>query len=136
MSDYISHPDHYCEGRRYEPKDVIRDWGLNYNLGCAVKYISRAGRKDDILMDLKKARQYLEFEIEALEEEATGTHGLAAYYYAKDENADMAAEVVAGKKNKLKDYISAGCVIYHDPGCKYKATMDELSEILKGEKEE
>lgn len=67
--DKVAHPSHYVEGRKYEPKDVIRDWGLNYNLGCVVKYVSRAGRKDDILQDLKKARQYLSFEIEALEEE-------------------------------------------------------------------
>ena len=67
--DVISHPSHYTEGRKYEPKDVIRDWGLNFNLGCVVKYISRAGRKDDILQDLEKARQYLDFEIEAVKEE-------------------------------------------------------------------
>ena len=69
MSDIIQHPSHYTEGRKYEPKDVIRDWGLNFNLGSAVKYISRAGRKDDILIDLRKARQFLDFEIEALEGE-------------------------------------------------------------------
>jgi hypothetical protein len=63
------HPSHYTAGRKYEPKDVIRDWGLNFNLGSAVKYISRAGRKDDILADLNKAKQFLEFEITALEEE-------------------------------------------------------------------
>ena len=67
--DMVAHPAHYVEGRKYEPKDVIRDWGLNYNLGCVVKYISRAGRKNDILEDLQKARQYLTFEIGALEEE-------------------------------------------------------------------
>lgn len=69
-NDIISHPAHYCHGR-YEPKDVIRDWHLNFNLGNVVKYIARAGHKDDILQDLKKARQYLDFEIEALEEENT-----------------------------------------------------------------
>ena len=69
MSDIIRHPSHYTEGRKYEPKDVIRDWGLNFNLGSAVKYISRAGRKDDKLIDLRKARQFLDFEIEALEGE-------------------------------------------------------------------
>lgn len=69
MSDIIKHPSHYTEGRKYEPKDVIRDWGLNFNLGSAVKYISRAGRKDDKLIDLRKARQFLDFEIEALEGE-------------------------------------------------------------------
>jgi hypothetical protein len=67
--DIIGHPNHYCEGRKFEPKDVIRDWNLNFNLGNAVKYISRNGRKDgnSALQDLKKARQYLDFEIEYLE---------------------------------------------------------------------
>lgn len=67
MSNNILHPDHYCDGRSYEPKDVIRDWDLNFNLGNVVKYISRAGRKDNVLDDLRKAKTYLEFEIEHLE---------------------------------------------------------------------
>lgn len=67
--DVVSRPAHYAEGRKYEPKDVIRDWGLNFNLGSAVKYISRAGRKDDILQDLEKAREFLGFEIAAIKEE-------------------------------------------------------------------
>ncbi len=67
--DPIQHPSHYTEGRQYEPRKVIRDWGLNFNLGSAVKYLSRAGRKDDILQDLKKAKQFIEFEIEAIEEQ-------------------------------------------------------------------
>lgn len=70
MKDNITHPAHYCEGRIYEPKDVIRNWGLNFNLGSAVKYISRAGRKDDIIQDLQKAKQFIEFEIEALTRES------------------------------------------------------------------
>lgn len=68
-NDIVSHPSHYVDGRKYEPKDVIRDWDLNFNLGSAVKYISRAGRKDDALVDLEKAKQFLEFEIEALRNE-------------------------------------------------------------------
>lgn len=69
MFDAVRNPQHYVEGRKYEPKDVIRDWGLNFNLGNAVKYISRAGRKSDIIEDLKKAQQYIQFEIDALEAE-------------------------------------------------------------------
>lgn len=67
--DVVHHPSHYTEGRKYEPRKVIRDWGLNFNLGSAVKYIARAGRKDDILQDLSKAKQFIEFEIEAITEE-------------------------------------------------------------------
>lgn len=64
--DIISHPSHYCEGRKYEPKDVIADWDLDFFLGSAVKYIARAGRKpgNSKEQDLRKAIQYLKFEIE------------------------------------------------------------------------
>lgn len=70
MGDLIKQPAHYCEGRKYEPKDVIRDWDLNFNLGNAVKYISRNGRKEgnSVLHDLMKARQYLDFEIEFIKQ--------------------------------------------------------------------
>lgn len=67
--DPISHPAHYTEGRKHEPKDVIRDWGLNFNLGSAVKYLSRAGRKGAMINDLEKAKTFIQFEIEALAEE-------------------------------------------------------------------
>lgn len=69
MSDVIKHPSHYTDGRKYEPKDVIRDWGLNFNIGSAVKYLSRAGRKDDIVQDLRKAQEFIQFEIDAINEE-------------------------------------------------------------------
>ena len=69
MSDNIKHPSHYVEGRKYEPKDVIRDWRLNFNVGSAVKYLSRAGRKNDIVEDLKKAQEFIQFEIDAIEAE-------------------------------------------------------------------
>lgn len=66
--DTINCPSHYCEGRKYEPIDIINDWDLNFNLGNVVKYISRAGRKDNIIQDLKKASFYLNWEINKLEE--------------------------------------------------------------------
>lgn len=66
--DAVSRPSHYTEGRKYEPRKVIHDWGLNFNLGNAVKYISRAGRKGDAVEDLRKAIQYIEFEIGEMEE--------------------------------------------------------------------
>lgn len=47
MSNAIN-PEHYNR-LNPQPKDVIRAWGLNFNLGSAVKYISRAGHKDDIV---------------------------------------------------------------------------------------
>lgn len=67
VNDVFRRPDYYCEGRQYEPKDVIMDWNLNWNLGNVIKYVSRAGRKGDALTDLKKAEAYLSFEIDRLE---------------------------------------------------------------------
>lgn len=73
MFDPVLRPSHYSEGRQFETIDVITDWELNYRLGNAVKYISRAGRKDPskTVEDLKKAQWYLAREIEALEAERT-----------------------------------------------------------------
>ena len=64
--EMINHPQHYNMGK-YEAIDVIEDWKLNFNLGNTVKYISRAGHKDNIIQDLKKASWYLNREIERLE---------------------------------------------------------------------
>ena len=64
--EMINHPQHYNMGK-YEAIDVIEDWKLNFNLGNTVKYISRAGHKDNIIQDLKKSLWYLNREIERLE---------------------------------------------------------------------
>ncbi len=73
MTEYddIKCPSHYCFSE-IEPRKAIRDWGLNFNLGSAVKYIVRAGRKDDAVKDLEKAKQFIDFEIEALLNEDKG----------------------------------------------------------------
>ena len=64
--DSVSNPSHYTEGREHEPIEVIEDWKLGFCLGNAVKYISRAGRKNDAIEDLEKAVWYLQHEIENL----------------------------------------------------------------------
>ena len=58
-------PQHYNRGF-IEPWDYIRDKGLNYHLGNAIKYISRAGFKSNATKteDLKKAIHYLENELQ------------------------------------------------------------------------
>lgn len=66
--DPVSIPSHYAAGRKYEPRKVISDWGLNFNLGNGVKYISRADREGDAIQDLEKAIQYIQFELEELKE--------------------------------------------------------------------
>lgn len=68
-SDPVSHPSHYTDGR-IEVIDFIQDKGLNFCRGNIVKYVARAGKKGDKakeIEDLKKARQYCDFEINRLE---------------------------------------------------------------------
>ena len=66
----VNHPTHYTSGK-IEVWDYIKDQNLNYFLGNAVKYISRAGKKDKskYVEDLKKAIVYLEKEIKNYEED-------------------------------------------------------------------
>ena len=56
-------PTYYTRGT-IETWDFIRDQGLNYHLGNAVKYICRAGFKDSKADDLRKAIHYLENELQ------------------------------------------------------------------------
>lgn len=67
MSDNVNHPKHYNTGK-IEVIDYIEDKNLGFNLGNAVKYISRAGFKDPskTLEDLEKASWYVAREIERL----------------------------------------------------------------------
>lgn len=59
--DPVEHPDHYTWLPGVECIAVVAHFP--FNLGAAIKYIWRAGRKGDALEDLRKARQCLDFEI-------------------------------------------------------------------------
>lgn len=69
MDEKVNHPPHYGGDVVYEAIKVISAWGLGFNLGNAAKYICRAGKKpgQDALLDLRKARFYLNHEIARLE---------------------------------------------------------------------
>ena len=63
-AETVNHPAHYGgENNPYEAIKVIEAWMLNFNLGNAIKYISRVGKKANDLEDLKKAKWYIEREI-------------------------------------------------------------------------
>jgi hypothetical protein len=59
----VDHPAHYQSGG-LEAIDVIEAFDLNFNLGNVIKYVLRAGRKDDTTEDLQKAAWYLRRELE------------------------------------------------------------------------
>ena len=61
-------PSHY-QGTT-QPIDLINAQNLNFNLGNVVKYVCRAGKKqgENILTDLEKAKDYINFEIERVKQ--------------------------------------------------------------------
>jgi len=60
----LSGPTYYKRGS-IQVWDFIRDQGLNFHLGNAIKYICRAGYKDSKVEDLKKVIHYLQNELES-----------------------------------------------------------------------
>lgn len=69
--EMVNHPSHYNSGK-IETIEAIEDWGFGqgFNLGNAIKYISRANHKKDYIEDLKKAKWYVEREIQRIEKNA------------------------------------------------------------------
>lgn len=65
--DAIDHPAHYTSHPSgIEPIQITRH--ESFTRGNAIKYLMRAGRKDpDPRTDLRKARRYIDFELEDLE---------------------------------------------------------------------
>lgn len=68
-NDPVNSPAHYTDGK-IEVIEFIEDKKLGFCLGNAVKYISRAGKKDPAkeIEDLKKAVWYINRRIKELEE--------------------------------------------------------------------
>ena len=68
MKEAVDHPSHYQSGEldedgtsKYEAIKIIEALGLDFHLGNVVKYISRAGKKsENVLEDMRKAKWYLD----------------------------------------------------------------------------
>ena len=67
-------PSHY-QGT-IQPSDLVNAQHLNFNLGNVVKYVCRAGKKqgENILSDLEKAKNYINYEIERVRNEEKNEH--------------------------------------------------------------
>jgi len=62
INDPVDHPSHYTSHPSgVECIDVTEHY--NFNVGNCIKYVWRAGLKNDAIEDLKKARWYLDREI-------------------------------------------------------------------------
>ena len=60
---------HYEGNGQYDVIDIINDYRLNFCRGNILKYVIRAGRKEDELGDLLRAKDYLERELERIRQE-------------------------------------------------------------------
>lgn len=58
-------PSHY-KRLTPEPIEVVEQWGLDYHLGSALKYLSRAGHKKDEIQDLEKCIWFIQRKIQKL----------------------------------------------------------------------
>ena len=71
MSDSVNHPSHYTSGGietidYMEAKATPEEFRGHLRL-TALKYLSRAGLKNDTLEDLKKASWYIQYLIDFIE---------------------------------------------------------------------
>jgi hypothetical protein len=67
--ELVNHPKHYGgKDNPYEAIKVIEAWDLGFCLGNTIKYISRAGKKDETIQELEKALWYLKREIKNLKD--------------------------------------------------------------------
>lgn len=73
MYEKIESPTHY-DGEKMSVIDITSAFNCNFNVGNILKYVLRAGKKpgEGHLEDLKKAKQYLEFEIKRVSPSTTG----------------------------------------------------------------
>lgn len=71
-NDPVNHPSHYTSHPSgVECVDIAEHY--NFNVGNTIKYLWRAGLKGDEIEDLKKARWYLDREIERRTKSQTPT---------------------------------------------------------------
>lgn len=74
MNNKINHPSYYNSGS-IETIEIIKNqgWTEGFCLGNAIKYITRAGKKNAFtkIEDLEKAKWYLSYYIDFLKNEDT-----------------------------------------------------------------
>ena len=68
VKEIVNHPKHYNEHPSGIECITIVEW-FNFNIGNALKYLWRAGLKNNLVDDLKKALWYVQREIERITNE-------------------------------------------------------------------
>lgn len=107
-NDSVKHPTHYTSHPSgIECIEVLRY--MNFYMGSATKYIWRLGLKEDSLKDLKKAVNFLNYEIESIKNRSTFLNIVSKYFH----------KIIFFKKR---------LIIINPFGCTY--TIDELIKTI------
>jgi hypothetical protein len=121
MEKIVEHPQWYTSVNGIECKDINGE--LNYNLGCAVKYIWRAGEKDDKVLDYKKAIQYLRFEAERM------SNKLYFFYKNNQVNDILINKLFNSNMELYKKYIIT-CLIKANNSFRKKKYLKIIWEVI------
>lgn len=78
MTDNVSAPGHYTR-LNPEPLAVLGSWNLPYCRSQALKYVARAGHKNDEKEDIQKAIFYLRAELAKLNGDTEAFEALAGF---------------------------------------------------------
>ena len=64
----IETPKYYDGANGYTAREVVENFDLNYNLGTAITYLLRAGKKagNPMVQDIRKAINHLHFELDRI----------------------------------------------------------------------
>ena len=92
-------PSYYQRGS-YDVWDFIRDQGLNFHLGNAIKYICRAGYKDSKIEDLEKAIHYLENELHHVKDVYFRTSQGIPYEIQSTKLAEFEEEILSEESDR------------------------------------
>lgn len=117
MNDPVNHPSHYTDGK-IEVIDFIEDKKLGFHLGNAVKYISRAGKKDPAktVEDLEKAIWYIKRFIED---------------YKEKESEHFEAEVSSKNNGDFDGDLNGLNLFTHEALKDFNEKMDNLRKAIK-----
>ncbi len=110
MADNVNHPAHYTDGK-YETIEFIECNLFDYHDGNAIKYISRAGKKDPnkMIEDLEKAKWYIH---RSMNKKGYDSKAITVHDYILDkklspELASVVALIEAGRHAEAEEMLDA-----------------------------
>ena len=110
MADNVNHPSHYTDGK-YETIEFIERNLFDYHDGNAIKYVSRAGKKDPnkMIEDLEKALWYINRANHKLDydEDAITVHDYILDKKLSPELASVIALIEAGEHEEAAKMLDA-----------------------------